>query len=154
MYGYRIGVGRWPLTRRMAAKLLLAGLLTVVAVQGHAGAAAKPADGTLVRGVGPAGSTPVAVIVGGAPVPLADRAELEAIGHRGDSVKELPLADYQALPRVIADGTYLTTPGGGPIWVVQGGRRSLVPADQIPLPEVHPVPARALNRIPVAGPRG
>lgn len=133
----------------MLGKLALGALFAAVAIQGHAAAAkSPPPDGTLVRGVG-GGQAEVALMVGGARLPLTGPAELAQAQRGGTKVKTLSLPAYQALPQQIADGTFLTAPGSGPTWVVTGGRRAVVPVDQIPLKHVQVVPAGALERIPV-----
>jgi hypothetical protein len=135
----------------MLGKLALGALLAAVAIQSHAAIKSPPEDGTLVRGVGAGSETPVALMVGGARVPLVGPAEATVAGHGRARVKILSLAEYQALPEQIADGTFLTTPGGGTIWVMTGGRRSALPPDQIPLRPAQVVPDRALDQIPLAG---
>lgn len=112
-------------------------------------AAARTAlvDGALVQAPG----TPVAVLAGGARIPLASSAEVAAIGADGDPVHTLTKADYLDLPTIPADGTLLSGKPGLPAALVIGGARlNLAGADEITETghgdqPVLPVPARAFR---------
>lgn len=116
---------------------------------GALAAAAKAVlvDGALVQ----APATPVAVLVGGARVPLASGAEIGAIGADGDPVHTLTKADYLDLPTIPADGTLVAGKPGLPAALVIGGARLNI-ADAAEITEsghagkpVRPIPARAFR---------
>jgi hypothetical protein len=138
---------RWWSQPRVVAKAVLATLLAALAIQGHAAAVPRPADGTLIRVAGQSG---VALIVGGSPVPLTDPVAVRAATLGADRVATLTPRDYQRLPTEIADGTFVRAPGGA-VWAVYGGGRSALPADEIPLRPAQVLPAEVLALIPVAG---
>jgi hypothetical protein len=132
----------------MLGKLVLGALCAAVAIQSHAAAGkTPPPDGTVVRVDSAGGQAQVALMVGGARLPLTAPMEV-AQAARGTRVRTMSVAAYRALPQQVADGTYLTAPGTATIWVVSGGRRSAVPPDEIPLKHVQVVPAGVLERIP------
>ena len=99
-------------------------------------------DGTLVAAPG----LPVALIVGGARVNLAEAAEITATEHAGQPVVRIPVRVFTDLPTGIADGTLVRAPGSAQVWRVEGGRRRKVAGGAAQL-----VPMRVLDSIPIAG---
>jgi hypothetical protein len=136
----------------MLGKLAVGVLFAAVAIHSHTAAPkAPPPDGTVVRSVGSGGPVEVAVMVGGARLPLAGPAEVAQAEQTGSGVKTLSAPAYQALPQRIADGTFVTTPGSTVTWVVIAGQRQPVPANQLTLKHPQVIPTGALERIPVVG---
>jgi hypothetical protein len=149
---------RWC-QRRVVGKGVLAAALAAIAIQGHAAALPRPADGTLVRvagdtrdagdvqDAGDAGDVQAALIVGGAPVPLTEAAAVRAATVGADRIETLSPREYRQLPAQIADGTFVRAPGG-PVWGIYAGRRSALGADEIPLRSVQLLPVEVLALIP------
>jgi hypothetical protein len=114
-----------------------------------------PADGTLIQGTN--GSTPVAKIVGGAPVPFASPQEVIDVGYGAEwatHVRAVPHRAYTALPTVPANGTLVAKPGGNAVGVVLGGGWtqfwSMAELDESGHKDrpVHLIPGRVLDQMP------
>jgi hypothetical protein len=110
-------------------------------------AAAVLGDGSLVQAAG----TPVAVLAGGARIPLASRAERVAIGAGDTPVTSLTKEQWNDLPTIPDDGTLISGAPGLPVALVVGGARiNMHDADEISESghsgeRVQPIPARAFR---------
>ncbi|MER5966910.1 hypothetical protein [Streptomyces sp. NPDC002057] len=100
------------------------------------------ADGTRIKDAGSAGQ---AAIVGGAKIPFNSMEELTASGYADRPMQVVPHRIWTALTTTIADGTRIKSPDAATVWLVDGGRRTVVAHTT----GVWTVPQRVIDSIPL-----